>query len=412
MSDAPISLNRLVAKYLWHRELPPSGRARVLHMLASCRTENLGGRAYECNSCGEESFVWNSCENRHCPTCMGGASREWMERQQEYLLPVPYFHVVFTLPREVSELALYNKKALYGLLMRVSAEVLRVIGGDKKFLDGQLGFLSVLHTWTQKLDHHPHVHIIVPGGALSKDGLRWNACKPNFFLPVRVLSALFRRLFLEGVVALRARGGLRFQGSVAKLHGQLAWDQWLSGVKKKDWVVYAKRPFGGPEQVLKYLSRYTHRVAISNGRLVSFEDGVVTFSYRKSLEPYERGELRLSLNAFIDRFCLHILPQGFVRIRAYGFLSARGRAAHLEKIRALLGVVAPEELEGAADEELVEADDRPCTKYGVGILVETREIRSLLRKRATKSKPPIATTGPPGTIEAMAVLERMLSRAA
>jgi len=320
---------------------------------------------------------------------MGAAAREWVDKQRAALLPVPYFHVVFTLPRPLADLALYNKDELYGLLMRVSAEVLNTIAADPKFLGGKIGFVSVLHTWSQTLEHHPHVHMIVPGGALRDGGQSWRSCSPTFFLPTRVLAALFRRRFLEETTRLRATGELRFQGRVAELANDDTWARLAGELRAQSWVVYAKPPFGGPEQVVKYLARYTHRVAISNRRIQSFDGENVTFGVRPSEATAHRDAVTLPLKAFVDRFLLHVLPKGFMRIRHYGFLTGRHRDRNLATIRALLDVAAPEPTEK-------EPVSHACPACGGGVLRRGRDVAPWAVLPGDVSKPHYASTGPPG----------------
>jgi predicted RNA-binding Zn-ribbon protein involved in translation (DUF1610 family) len=325
------------------RELPARGvvspaRRAVLAALAACRTPALGGHVDECRSCGHERVSYNSCRNRHCPKCQGSRRAAWVAAQQARLLPVEYFHVVFTLPAEIAELALQNKRELYGLLFHASAETLRQVARDPRRLGGELGFVSLLHTWSQTLQHHPHVHVVVPGGGLSADGARWIACRPGFFLPVRVLSRVFRGKFLAGLEALRRQGRLRWQGRLAPLVEDRAWQQHLRAARRQEWVVYAKPPFGGPERVLRYLARYTHRVAISNQRLLALRDGVVSFRYRDSAHGDRQRTMRLDAVEFLRRFLLHVLPKGFPKVRSYGFLA--NRSSKLERCRQLLGAEA------------------------------------------------------------------------
>jgi len=316
---------------------------------------------------------------------MGASSRAWVERQQQALLPVPYFHVVFTLPRPLGNLALYNKKSLYGLLMRISAEVVKTIAADKKYLFGQVGFVSVLHTWSQTMEHHPHVHMIVAGGALCEGGTSWRSCEPNFFLPTRVLGALFRRRFLEEVTRLRDAGELRFQGKVAHLADADVWNTLAKRLRAQSWVVYAKPPFGGPEQVVKYLARYTHRVAISNRRLLDFDGENVTFGVRPSAATNGAMTKTLTLDAFIERFLLHLLPKGFTRIRHYGFLAGRSRADNLARIRELLQAAPPPVISAEADAPTI------CSSCSVGHVTRGRDIQPWV----AFSNSLIASTGPP-----------------
>jgi hypothetical protein len=383
-----LTLNDLVREYRSRYPLPPSARSRVLRKLALCRTPGLGGHLLECNRCDNRTVAWNSCLDRHCPSCMGASAREWVQKQESALLPVPYFHVVFTLPRPLADLALYNKVPLYGLLMRVSAEVLQTIAGDKKYLGGKIGFVSVLHTWSQTLEHHPHVHMVVAGGALCDDGTTWRTSKDNFFLPTRVLAALFRRRFLEEVTRLRDCR-LLFQGRVAELQHAEAWAELIGELRKQDWVVYAKPPFGGPEQVVRYLARYTHRVAISNRRIQAFDGDVVTFGVRPSEATRNADALTLPLKAFVDRFLLHLLPQGFTRIRHYGFLAGPHRERNLATIRALLRVAAPSK---------VDIEDRapdPCPICTIGTLHRGRDVAPWALVNGQLSNPQKASTGPP-----------------
>ena len=390
MEAAPVTLNDLVREYRSRYQLPPSARSRVLRKLALCRTPGLGGHLLECNRCDHRAVVWNSCLDRHCPSCLGASARQWVDRQETSLLPVPYFHVVFTLPRPLADLALYNKALLYGLLMRVSAEVLQTIAADKKYLGGKIGFVSVLHTWSQPLEHHPHVHMVVAGGALCDGGTTWRMSQPNFFLPTPVLAALFRRRFLEEVTKLRD-GRLRFQGRVAELERPDAWADLLSELQKQSWVVYAKPPFGGPEQVVRYLARYTHRVAISNRRIQGFDGEAVTFGVRPSPATNDADAMTLPLKAFIDRFLLHLLPQGFTRIRHYGFLPGQHRERNLATIRALLGAAAPVKAE--APERV---PDR-CPTCSVGELHRGLEVAPWALVGRELRNAHYASTGPPGT---------------
>ncbi len=253
---------------------------KVMSAIEACRTEALGGHVAACAKCGHQHIAYNSCKNRHCPKCQGPAARDWMAARAEDLLPVEYFHLVFTLPAEIARIAYWNKRAVYGLLFKASAETVTTIAADPKRLGARVGMTSVLHTWGSALTHHPHVHMIVPGGGLSPDGTRWIACRPGFFLPVRVLSRLFRRLFLEGLMALHRAGQLAFFGDLNSLADAEAFASYLAPLRKTEWVVYAKPPFGGPEAVLAYLSRYTHRVAISNHRLISADADSVAFRWK------------------------------------------------------------------------------------------------------------------------------------
>jgi hypothetical protein len=311
------------------------GQLKVMSAIEACRTEALGGHVAGCASCGHRHIAYNSCKNRHCPKCQGPAARDWMAARAENLLPVEYFHVVFTLPAEIAQIAFWNKKAVYDLLFRASAETVMTIAADPKRMGAQMGMTSVLHTWGSALTHHPHIHMIVPGGGLSPDGTRWVPCRPGFFLHVRVLS----RLFIEGLLALHRAGALCFFGDLAGLSDAGAFTAWLAPFRKSEWAVYAKPPFGGPEAVLGYLSRYTHRVAISNSRLVSADAATVAFRWKDY--RIKRGDrqrvMRLATDEFIRRFLLHVLPDGFHRICHYGLLSSAGRKVNIAKIRALLG---------------------------------------------------------------------------
>ena len=308
-----------------------------------CRSAALGGHVLRCEACAQPQIAYNSCRNRHCPKCQGSAALRWLEARQADLLPVDYYHVVFTLPAPISAIAYTNKEVIYGLLFRVAAETLRTIAADPKHLGARIGMTLVLHTWGSSLTHHPHVHGIVPGGGLALDADRWVACKPGFFLPVRVLSRLFRRRFVEELAAAHRSGQLSFYGEHAPLAEGPAFTQWLAPLRKCEWVVYAKRPFAGPAAVLAYLSRYTHRVAISNRRLVAHDERGVTFRWK---DYRAHGQTRyktmtLSADEFMRRFLLHVLPSGFHRIRHYGLLANGERQHHVDTARALLNAPAP-----------------------------------------------------------------------
>lgn len=315
---------------------------RVMSAIALCRTAALGGHVEGCRACGAVRVAYNSCRNRHCPKCQGAVARDWLEARAGDLLPVPYFHVVFTMPAEIASIAFQNKKVVYTILFRTAAETLRIIAADPKHLGAGIGLIAVLHSWGQTLSYHPHLHCIVPGGGPSPDGTRWIACRPNFFLPVRVLSRLFRRLFLQALRTAFEAGQLQFFGDIAELADPQDFAHLLTTASRRDWVVYAKPPFGGPEQVLAYLSRYTHRVAIANSRLVSMADGKVTFRWRDYRHGRRPRAMTLDAGEFIRRFLLHTLPDGFHRIRHYGFLANGHRAARLTACRALLADRTPE----------------------------------------------------------------------
>ena len=302
---------------------------KVLLAIARCRTAALGGHLDECTRCGHRAISYNSCRNRHCPKCQTSARERWIAARRRELLPMRYVHVVFTLPRELAPLALQNKKVIYDLLFRASAETLLEVARDPKHLGAEIGFFSVLHTWNQKLGLHPHVHCVVPAGGLSPDHTRWIKPRYAFFLPVKVLSRVFRGKFVAALKCAFRENRLTFQGSLTLLAQPKIFTSWLRPLFRKDWVVYSKRPFGGPEYVLQYLGRYTHRVAISNHRLVSFADGKVTFRWRDSAHLNEQKLLTLPLDEFLRRFLLHLLPKRFVRIRNFGFLANRRRTVSL-----------------------------------------------------------------------------------
>lgn len=316
----------------------PASHLRVMRAIETCRTAALGGHVERCDQCAHERIAYNSCRNRHCPKCQRLEALDWLGDRQQELLPVPYFHVVFTVPAPLAELALRNPRPLYSLLLRTSAEALLTIAADPRHLGAVIGFFSILHTWGQNLLFHPHVHCVVTGGGLPPGQQRWIACRPDFFLSVRVLSRLFRRLFLEALDRAWRRGELIFPGQIAGLAARPAWTEFLDALRRQEWVVYAKPPFGGPEQVLEYLGRYTHRVALSNDRLVSCDSQTVTFRFKDyaSAEPQRPRTMTLPAEEFIRRFLLHVLPAGFQRIRYYGLLANRFRAQRLGCCRALL----------------------------------------------------------------------------
>ena len=316
---------------------------RVMSAIELCRTAELGGHSEVCTSCGLIRCAYNSCRNRHCPKCQGQARADWLAARQIEVLPVPYFHVVFTLPAPVAEIAFQNKATVYAILFRAAAETLRTIAADPKHLGAEIGVVAVLHTWGQNLHHHPHLHCVVPGGGPSLDGTRWIACRPGFFLPIRVLSRLFRRLFLESLRAAFTTGELGFFGELAELGQPAAFARRLAELRRIEWIVYAKPPFGGPEQVLAYLGRYTHRVAIANSRLISLTDGRVGFRWKDYRHHGKSKVMTLHADEFIRRFLLHTLPDGFHRIRHYGLLANGQRAEKLALCRKLLAVAASAE---------------------------------------------------------------------
>ena len=334
---------------------------KIMSAIEHCRTAALGGHVEACTDCGHWRIAYNSCRNRHCPKCQAAAARTWLEARETDLLPVGYFHVVFTLPAEIAAIAFTNKALVYYLLFKAAAETMLTIAADPQHLGARIGITAVLHTWGSAMTHHPHVHMIVPGGGITPDGSRWISSRPAFLLPVRVLGALFRRLFLTRLLALRDAGRLAFFGKLAGLADRRAFLRYLSPVRKKRSVVYAKPPFAGPEAVLAYLSRYTHRVAISNSRLISFDRRGVTFRYK----DYRRSGadrqqvMTISADEFIRRFLLHVLPQGFHRIRHYGLLAGSARKDGIALARRLLGV-APQAEDDALDDPPDVRPPCPC----------------------------------------------------
>ena len=392
------------------------GQLKVMAAIENCRTAALGGHVERCEDCDHTRIAYNSCRNRHCPRCQGAAARNWLAARQAELLPVGYFHLVFTLPAEIADIAYQNKAVVYDLLFKASSEALLTIAADPKHLGARIGLTAVLHTWGSAMTHHPHVHMIVPGGGLSlasgeegasptgaQDSERWVACRPGFLLPVRVLSRLFRRLMLSRLADAHAAGRLAFFGDLAPLHDPEAFAAHLKPLRNKNWFVYAKRPFAGPEAVLAYLSRYTHRVAISNSRLIALDNRGVTFrvkDYRRNGRERIRS-MTLDPGEFIRRFLLHVLPKGFHRIRHYGLLASATRKANILKARDLLADTAPQ----PAPEVILDttnatpADHRPpCPQCGGPmVIIETLEPRYTQRaqprappqsRRTARSDPP------------------------
>jgi Putative transposase/Transposase zinc-binding domain len=315
-----------------------TAQRRVMTAIEVCRTAALGGHLERCDQCGHERNAYNSCGDRHCPKCQSLARAQWIEARQTELLDTPYFHVVFTVPEEITSIAYQNKEVVYGILFRTTAETLKTIAADPKHLGAEIGFFAVLHSWGQNLQLHPHLHCVVPGGGLSPDGQRWVSCRPGFFLPVRVLSRLFRRLFLESLEKAFDAGKLQLSGALEPLQQRTAFCQHLAKAKTAEWVVYAKRPFAGPAQVLDYVGRYTHRVAISNNRLLDIDNDQVRLPWKDYRHQGQVKTIKLSADEFIRRFLLHVLPQGFQRIRYYGFLGNRYRQQKLDQCRRLLGM--------------------------------------------------------------------------
>jgi hypothetical protein len=357
---------------------------KVMSAIESCRTAALGGHVAACRDCAHRVIAYNSCRNRHCPKCQGAAAKDWLAARQAELLPEEYYHVVFTLPAPIANIAYQNKAEIYGILFKAAAETLIAIAADPRHLGARIGLTAVLHTWGSALTHHPHVHCIVPGGGISLDGERWISCRPGFFLPVRVLSRLFRRLFLEKLAAAHVAGCLRFFGDLRHLADDRNFAGHLRPLRKIEWVVYAKRPFAGPEAVLAYLSRYTHRVAISNSRLISFDNRGVTFTWKnyreKGRERYKT--MTLATNEFIRRFLIHVLPQGFHRIRHYGLFANGGRTENLALARQLLAMPPPETRTHDADEPSALA--LPCPHCGGPMIV----IETFERGYAPRAPPP------------------------
>lgn len=324
-----------------HHATLPAAQRRVMTAIERCRTAALGGHVEECEQCGHRRIAYNSCRNRHCPKCQGLAKAAWLAARQADLLPVPYFHVVFTLPHELAALAYHNQRIVYTLLFRAVAETLHSIAADPAHLGAELGFLAVLHTWGQTLQYHPHVHCLVPGGGLAPDGQQWVSCRPHFFLPVRVLARRFQHLFLNALEAAFAAHRLHLAGALAAVADPQAFTAFLAPLRQRKWVVYAKPPFGSPQHVLDYLGRYTHRVAISNHRLVKLERDQVSFHWTDYRHHAKRKLMTLPAVEFIRRFLLHVLPPGFQRIRHYGFLGNRSGQAKLARCRQLLAVPPP-----------------------------------------------------------------------
>ena len=362
------------------------GQMKVMSAIEHCRTAALGGHVARCEECEHTRIAYNSCRNRHCPKCQGAAAKDWLAERQAELLPVPYFHVVFTLPAPIADIAYQNKAVIYAILFKAAAETLITIAADPRHLGARIGLTAVLHTWGSALTHHPHAHCIVPGGGLSPGGERWISCRPGFFLPVRVLSRLFRRLFLERLVAAHDAGRLHFFGDHAALAERRAFAAYLAPPRKIEWVVYAKKPFAGPEAVLAYLSRYTHRVAIANSRLIACDDNAVTFKWKdyRAKGCDRQKVMTLAHGEFIRRFLIHVLPNGFHRIRHYGLFANGGRADNLARARQLLGL--PPSQSQPCD-VVTDADEPPASSFpcpccgGRMIIIETFERGATPRTR-------------------------------
>jgi len=347
------------------------GQMKVMSAIERCRTAALGGHVARCEGCAHTHIAYNSCRNRHCPKCQGGAARDWLAAREAELLPVPYFHVVFTLPAAVADIAYHNKAVIYGILFKAAAETLTTIARDPKHLGAHIGITAVLHSWGSALTHHPHLHCIVPGGGIALDRTRWISCRPGFFLPVRVLSRLFRRLFLEALVAAHDAGRLQFFSHHAPLADAQAFAAYLAPLRKTEWVVYSKRPFGGPEAVLAYLARYTHRVAIANSRLIAANHTGVTFKWKDyriaGADRYKT--MTLPTHEFIRRFLMHVLPSGFHRIRHYGLFANGGRADNIARARQLLGVLAPQTEIAEDEDDEAPVFPQPCPSCGGRMIV-------------------------------------------
>jgi Zn finger protein HypA/HybF involved in hydrogenase expression len=368
------------------------GQHKVMAAVEACRTAALGGHVAVCQGCAHSQIAYNSCRNRHCPKCQGATARAWLTARQVDLLPVAYYHVVFTLPGPIADIAYHNKAVVYDILFKASSEALLTIAADPKHLGARIGLTAVLHTWGSAMTHHPHVHMIVPGGGISLDGSRWIACRPGFFLPVRVLSRLFRRLFLEKLAAAHQAGRLLFFGDHARLIERSAFAAHLAPLRKVEWVVYAKPPFAGPEAVLAYLARYTHRVAIANSRLIAFDGRSVTFKWKdyraSSKERYK--VMTLATDEFIRRFLIHVLPQGFHRIRHYGLFANGGRAENLARARHLLEVEQHrDQCEQGDENEPPPSPTYTCPSCGGPmIIIETFEPRYTPGGHRTRAPPP------------------------
>ena len=363
------------------------GQLNAMAAIERCRTAALGGHLLQCPACDHHQIAYNSCRDRHCPKCQGAAARQWLSDRQADLLPVEYYHVVFTLPAPISAIAYHNKSVIYGLLFAAAAETLLRIAADPKHLGARIGATLVLHTWGSAMTHHPHVHGIVPGGGLSPDGQRWVACRPGFFLPVRVLSRLFRRRFLEALAQAHAAGQLQFFGEHAALTDSAAFETWLAPLRRCEWVAYAKRPFAGPAAVLAYLSRYTHRVAIANSRLTALDERGVTFRWKDYRAKGRTKHKTMTLDAgeFMRRFLLHVLPTGFHRIRHYGLIANAGRRDNLAKVRELLSVPL-ESNDGVGTVDAAAEPMQPtyvCPDCGAPMIV----IETLLRGQPIRAPP-------------------------
>jgi hypothetical protein len=374
-----------------HADCLSMEQRRAMRAIELCRTAELGGHVDECDHCGALRISYNSCRNRHCPKCQSLDKERWLERQCRDLLPVPYFHVVFTLPEVLGALVLRNQAVLYDRLFRAASEALLELTADEHHLGAQIGATALLHTWSQTLQYHPHLHVIVPGGGLSRDGRRWIAASPSFLVPVKALSRLFRGKMLAAVRAAYDAGELLFPGRIARLGHPSAFRRLVDSLYQREWVVYCKPPFGGPEQTLQYLARYTHRVAISNERLVGYEDGHVTFRYRDSAGSNQIKEMTVADEEFIRRFLLHVLPSRFVRVRHYGLLSNRNRRTKLAHCQQLLGVTPTASEAGPIRQpwqdlvrQLTGTDPRQCPRCGEG------------RMRTTRTLTPSAERAPPG----------------
>jgi hypothetical protein len=364
------------------------GQLKVMAAIESCRTAALGGHVERCEDCAHTRIAYNSCRNRHCPKCQGAAAKQWLAERQTELLPVPYFHVVFTLPARIADIAYQNKTVIYDILFKASAEALTTIAADPKHLGARIGITAVLHSWGSAMTHHPHVHMIVPGGGISPYGERWVSCRKGFFLPVRVLSRLFRRLFLEKLATAHGAGLLHFFGDHAHLDGAPAFAAYLAPLRRAEWVVYSKRPFGGPQAVLAYLSRYTHRVAISNSRLIAADNGGVTFKWKDYRTKGRERQKIMTLAAyeFIRRFLIHVLPSGFHRIRHYGLFASASRADNVAQARQLLAVPEPHSETADAPDGNEPPLTQPCPCCGGRMIV----IEIFERGVSPRSQPPVS----------------------